>query len=403
MSIKGESILHSKREWCAICGKRELEVVLELPRLPLTGIYCQKPPEKPVEGIDQKLLLCLHCGHAQLSEQVTPSLLYGEHYSFRTSMSMTARQGTDFFLSALNEVARGRSFRCVLDLGCNDLYLLKQLNHSCLERIGIDPVWAGKEDLRDEKSIRVIGAPIEEVDLHSTLEREPDLIVCQHTLEHLYDPRAVLIHLFSVASENALFLFEVPGFEGLVNRFRFDQVFHQHLQYFTLTSFQKLLYEVGGQYISHWENYPHWGALLIAFHKRAKGQGTKCQRVKPPFGIPLIQERYALFRRQMSHLKDILKSFEGTPIYGYGAAQMLPVLAYHLGSDLSFLTAILDDDPYKDGLHYLNLSPVIRHLSRIEDLKGTSIFITAVDNVEPILSKLLARRPRHIISPFHMI
>ena len=90
-------------------------------------------------------------------------------------------------------------------------------------------------------------------------------------------------------------------------------------------------------------------------------------------------------------------------VYGYGAAQMLPVLAYHLDNDLSLLKAVLDDDPAKDGLYYWNLPLVIRHAAAVTDLKGSSVFITAVDNVKPILVKLLAQRPRHIIYPFHII
>ena len=38
------------------------------------------------------------------------------------------------------------------------------------------------------------------------------------------------------------------------------------------------------------------------------------------------------------------------PCYGFGAAQMLPVLAHHMGSDLSFLEAILDEIMNQDIL-----------------------------------------------------
>ena len=121
------------------------------------------------------------------------------------------------------------------------------------------------------------------------------------------------------------------------------------------------------------------------------------------FDVPTIHERYAIFSRQLSTTNEVLKSLEGTTIYGYGAAQMLPVLAYHLDNDLSLLTAVLDDDPAKDGLYYWNLPVVIRHADSVADLEAASVFITAVDNTKPILSKLLMRRPRHIIYPFHII
>ena len=121
------------------------------------------------------------------------------------------------------------------------------------------------------------------------------------------------------------------------------------------------------------------------------------------FNIPVIRKRYALFQRQMSTTNEVLKSLEGTKVYGYGAAQMLPVLAYHLNNDLAMLRAVLDDDPTKDGLHYGNLPLEIRYADSVTGLEDASIFITAVDNVKPILSKLLVHHPRHIIYPFHII
>jgi len=401
--INGDDVVINHREHCAICDSSNLNIAIDLPGLPLTGIYCQEAMKGPIKGIDQRLLICVKCGHIQLLEYISPAVLYSDNYSFRTSFSVTARQGTSFFLSALNEIVPNKHFNCVLDLGCNDLYLLEQLQGRANVRIGIDPVWASREDQGNDKSITIIGDAIENVDLHLALKTLPDLIVCRHTLEHIYEPRLVLQQLFDVADENTLFLFEVPGFEALVYRLRFDQIFHQHLQYFTIASFRQLLQEVGGVYVSHWENYHDWGSLLVAFTKKGKRQKQYDKIIEPMFDISAIRKRYAIFRRELSTVNDILKSLKGTIVYGYGAARMLPILAYHLNNDLSSLTALLDDHGVKDGLYYWNLPLIIRHTATITDIGAASIFITAVDSVKPILGKLLTQRPRHIIYPFHII
>lgn len=403
MCTSHDAVIVANRELCAICGSMDLEVVIELPDLPLTGIYCKDAMQESVSGIDQRLLICTKCGHAQIAEQVAPSALYDDNYSFHTSASPTARHGTSYFLQMLNEIAGDKHFNCILDVGCNDLYLLKQVQDRANVRVGIDPLWAAKENERDDNSITVIGAPIEDVDLDSILSIPPDLIVCRHTLEHIYEPKAVLQKLINVAADDALFMFEVPGFEALVYRLRFDQIFHQHLHYFGLVSFQRLIEEVGAVYISHKENYHDWGSLLVAFAKMKIGQLRHNRNDSTRIDTGAIRERYDIFRRQMSTVNYLLKSLEGTTVYGYGAGQMLPVLSYHLGNDLSLLRAVLDDDPAKDGLYYWNLPVVIRHTDGISDLDDSSLLITAVDNVKPILSKLLVQRPRHVIYPFHII
>jgi hypothetical protein len=104
----------------------------------------------------------------------------------------------------------------------------------------------------------------------------------------------------------------------------------------------------------------------------------------------------------MAATRATVAALSDSIIYGYGAAQMLPVLGYHMNTDFSQLDSILDDDPEKDGIAYWNL-PVKVRSSRGCDLSNASVLITAVDNVQPIMTKLLARRPRHIIYPFHTI
>ena len=78
-------------------------------------------------------------------------------------------------------------------------------------------------------------------------------------------------------------------------------------------------------------------------------------------------------------------------------------MAYHLETDLGFMDAVLDDDPAKDGMAYWNLSVEIRHAEKADDLSQSTVFITAVDNVAPIMARLLQNRPRHIVYPLTVI
>jgi SAM-dependent methyltransferase len=392
-------LIAAQRSQCNVCGGN-LAAAIELPGLPLTDTYCREPQQNRFPGLDQRLLFCESCGHAQLETQIAPETLYGTDYGFRTSASATARKGTEFFLAALEQAAPGRTFRCVLDLGCNDLYLLGRLQGVADTRIGIDPVWKGREAECADPAIRVFGSGIEELNLEELPER-PDLVVCRHTLEHIGDPASVLRTLLDLAAPDALFLFEVPGFDGLVAKSRFDQVFHQHLQYFSLGSFTALLERVGAQYLLHRENYHDWGALAVAFTRQ--GGTPAASPATPRHTLADIRKRYRLFRDQMHATRAVLEGLLPGKLYGYGAAQMLPVLAYHLGSDLGFLTAVLDDDPLKEGIGYWNLPVRVMPSSWAQDLSDCSVLITAPDNVQPIMTKLLALRPRHIIYPFHTI
>ncbi len=359
---------------CLLCGSPS-EPLIDLPGLPLTD--CREPL-----GIDQRFLYCEKCGHGQLEVQLSSSVLYGD-YSFRTSQSTTARAGMRFFLSKLDRLAECRHFNCVLEVGCNDLHLLKQLRERATIRIGIDPVCS-----ESDEGILLLNSTVEELDLAAVLPAAPDLIICRHTLEHIGDPLKVMRKLIEVCSDDALIMFEVPALEPLVTKGRFDQIFHQHLHYFSLASFLRLISLAGGAYLKYWWNYHYWGSLIVAFRKGKSGLNTQT-----PFTSADIIRRYKLFRRQMEVTSEYLDLLDG-PIYGYGAAQMLPILAYHM--DLTGLTAILDDDWAKDD------HEKVIHSSKVV-LRDVSVLITAVDNVELIMKRLLEDRPRHIIFPFHLI
>jgi SAM-dependent methyltransferase len=382
--------------FCCVCGSAT-DVVQELPDLPLTDTYIDGDKAgSDIRGYDQALQYCPQCGHGQLQFQLQPDILYGKNYFFRTSLSATARKGTEFFISTLNSVIDiGKKFSCILDVGCNDLYLLNKMENRAQWRIGIDPIWQGQEQNQNKSTLKVIGERLENV-REDAFPQRPDLVFCRHTLEHVMNPRDFISHLLRISSEDAVFVFEFPGFDALVCRLRFDQVFHQHLQYFSVASFRKLLSVFNCQLLKTEHNYHDWGATAFVFKKSSSDHHEKKEF---HFGAEDLRTRFSIFKNYMLSISQILDTFKDGLLYGYGAAQMLPVIGYHLKQDFSDFSAILDDDSQKDGLGYWNLPVRIKATSTVSDLCQSTVLLTAVDNVQVIMPKLLNLRPLHIINP----
>jgi hypothetical protein len=267
--------------------------------------------------------------------------------------------------------------------------------------LGVDPVLRGREQEFADAEISIAGARIEEVDVGRLLQGKPDLIVSQHTLEHMPEPNRAMRRLFEVADEDTLFVLEFPCLDPLLEQWRFDQVFNQHVQYFSFESFAKFLRQLGGELIGYTHHYTYWGALLVAFRKGRPGRAAPAA-VQPPAAprksLAEIQRRYARFRQQMEIASAALADCRSEELYGYGAALMLPILSYHLGSDFGEFRAILDDDPAKDGIGYANL-PVRVRVPRDLDFRQLTICLTAMDNRRPILRRLAELNPKRIINP----
>jgi len=213
-------------------------------------------------------------------------------------------------------------------------------------------------------------------------------------------------HLLTKADDDTVFLFEFPCLDPLLEKFRFDQIFHQHLQYYSVQSFLTLLDQLGCELINYTFNYTYWGALLIAFRKSKKKGVINVNRIPkgiyPDKNILEIKSRFQSFQDQMNMTRTILDGFDSESLYGYGAALMLPILGYHLSTDFSEFKAIFDDDSAKDGLGYPNLNVPIRQPTN-EDFSSLSICLTAMDNRRPILKNLVLKNPKHIINPLTLI
>lgn len=399
-STQAQRELSCPKAICSVCGNRDLTQVLELPDFPLTGIYLDAPPEPgQYQALDQGLSLCGRCGHGQLSRVVDPNYLYFETYTHRSSLSPIATSGNDFFASLLEEITPGHTFKRVVEVGCNDLYLLKKIAHKGERLFGIDPIWRGSE-VAPADNIFLLGKFVEEVDFKSEIDGAPDLIVSAHTFEHIDDPRGSLAKLMDVAADGALFLVEVPSFDQLLHNIRFDQVFHQHIQYFSIASFLRLIEEIGGIYLTHRINYDYWGGtLLIAFFKPGGVRSAPKSPAVPAPNEALVKSRLIIFHEQMAALMHVIESLRAGTIYGYGGAQMLPTIAYHMDNRLAFLECVLDDNPERQNKTYPHPNVWIRKPSAELNLRDGCILVTALDSTRPIIKRLLDIRPRRILVP----
>jgi hypothetical protein len=385
---------------CGVCDSSDLVELLDLPGLPLTGIFVTEQPET-VQKFDQGLAMCAECGHAQLKYAVDPEILYDSSYSHRTSVSHTSVAGNEFFAKYFTEVSSGRAVKNLIDVGCSDLGLLKNLR-SVSERLhGIDPIWRNTE-APETPGINVIGDFVENVNILDEIGVAPDAVIAAHTLEHLNQPKATLQYLVDAASDDAIFMVEVPSYEAQVGRFRFDQIFHQHVNYFSIASVRRLISEVGGSYLTHTMNHGLLGGTILMAFTKAKYGGDDIPIADAP--VPAdVKSSYRRFISELETTAEHIESLSSMSIHGYGAAQLLPMLAYHMKTDFSVLESVLDDNPLHVGHTWPGLRVGIDVPDPRNNYSDSAFVITALDSARPIMRRCIEIGPREIISPLPVI
>ncbi len=358
---------------CAICHA-DIVPVLNMPKFPLTGIYVDKPTQANL--YDQTLMFCPRCGHGQLQDILDPKEIYNGTYSHRSSDSAISRNGNANFANWITKVTKGKKFNSALDVGCSDGYLMKLLNTT---------------------EVRGIDAAVDGVFIESAELGNPDLVVSSHTFEHIEEPKEQLKRMVEAATEDAWFFITVPCLDTMIINSRWDQVFHQHLHYYSLSSMVRLIGAAGCHVVDHAYDYNYWGGtLMVAFQK-----GTDSFRVGKPT-TEEIRESTKTFFYQLSCFEVVINKLKNDreQVVGFGAAQMLPTLDYYVKfSDK--LDCVYDDNESRVGKTWPGDSPMI--LKTPEDLSQYNVVITAPDSAREIIKRCVDLKAKRILVPFQVI
>jgi hypothetical protein len=378
---------------CGVCTSSSLLDVWDLPSLPLTEKFGDYDQKKKL-SYDQVLTICGKCGHVQLKNQLDPIELYKpSEYAFRSGNSEKGKIGNNIFLEFLLKNTSKRIFKSCLDIGGNDLELMRLLTPYAHSKYVVDPVCV---DINFD-GIHILPKFIEDIDLKKDIE-QPDLIVCRHVLEHISQPNVLIQTLLDQSCEDALFVFEVPSFACLMDSYRFDAIFHQHYHYFDIQSFETLITRCGGECLDfmHYHQGSNGCSLLIAFRKAKKIKIIKSEVVNKK--KEAILEKITDFRYTMNITSKKLNEFD-SQIYGYGASLMLATLGYHLKTDFSQLVCILDDDCNKNGMGYQNMNVKVKSPRKMEVQFDQNFIITSLENARIIYKRILEFKPKRIITP----
>jgi len=384
-------------ETCNICSKNDLVELIQLPKMPLTGLYLDKRNLKD-DLYDQALNYCNNCGHGQLKNVLHQNILYDNSYTHRTSASNMAMDGNDFLLRTIDDVVGNKVFNQILEVGCNDLYLINKLSNKAKNLVGIDPIWKEKDFVISDK-VSIFGKFINELD-QSIFNESPDLIVSSHTFEHINGIYEEFVKLVDLAADECLFFIEVPSLEMLVKTRRYDQITHQHLQYFSNSSMLSLIERIGCEFIGNKYNYSYWGGTSLYWFKKSS-KNTKKQNTKAPLIKKIITDNFEIFKETLKVSTHQILALD-EPIIGLGAAQMLPQIAYHMESNLEFVSKIYDDNDDRIGKYLSCVYPKIEKFSE-NDISDSIIMITALDSSRVLLKKILNHSPRRIFSLINII
>ena len=208
---------------------------LDLGLSPIADAYTATPDE-PVERFPLEVAVCAKCKLVQLLEVVPADVLFGSGYSFYSSasapLSAYHKDYADDAFAAHGDLLRRRG---VLEVGCNDGDLLRHF--AGFRHLGVDPS-TGPAAAAAERGCDVLAEPF----TMATAERIRDdrgpagVVIANHVLAHVEDVSDCLAGIAHLMDDESVAIIEVQYLPDLLVNNAFDLVYHEHRNFFSLTS-----------------------------------------------------------------------------------------------------------------------------------------------------------------------
>ena len=236
-----------------------------------------KVGEQGPPAVDLNLLICDRCKFVQLDETVETDLLYSNYwYRSGTNQTMTDHLlGVVEAVSSLVPLAAGD---IVIDIGCNDGTLLKHYPRT-LRRVGVDPSDAILE-IGDENNIIAVNDYFSYENVAKSLGYDKAKIITSISMFYdLDDPSAFVDSIEKSLHEDGVWVVEMNYTGWMLDRLGYDMISHEHVAYYTLSTFETLLKHRSLQVFDISFNEINGGSIRI-FVGREKERSSIVQEIR---------------------------------------------------------------------------------------------------------------------------
>jgi hypothetical protein len=263
------------------------------------------------------------------------------------------RRGADLLMTRYPAQAQ----RGVFEVACNDGSLLEHFQLHGFPSRGIDPA-TGPIELARGKGLDVIHKALTTAVAQEIREQygPQGLIIAYNSMAHVENLSDVLTAIRTLMDDDSLAVFEVQYLPDLIAGNMYDQVYHEHRFFYTLSALRHAaalhgLYVVDAELIEL-----QGGGLRVTFTPRTEvGLSMKVSQILSSERWLNDQCVYDGFQGQIertrTHLQDIIATElrHGRRIGGYAAAAKACTIMNYCDLRDSTLAYVVDSTPYKAG------------------------------------------------------
>ena len=226
---------------CKNCRSIKFKKIVHIGKQPLSGIFLKKKTFR-VKKYSLDLFECKNCKLVQLKEQAKAADMFGQNYEYSTALSSLMINHIKKKFEKISKSNLINSNSNILDIGSNDGTFLNYFKNP--KRLyGIDP--SAKKFLKKyNKIINVICEFFSRNSIKKKIKNDTlkfDLISSFAMFYDVKDPNSFCKDICNLLSSNGVWILEISYLPLMLKNLTYDQICHEHLTYYTLTVFKKII------------------------------------------------------------------------------------------------------------------------------------------------------------------
>jgi len=324
---------------------------------------------------------CERCHMVQLTELVDPSKMFHDHYAYFSSISVRMAQHFASFAGMVRERYVTAADPFVVEVGSNDGIMLQHFATAGLRHLGVEPS-ANVAAAARASGVRTVCRFFDEEAGHEIRKEygAADAFLGANVICHIPDMHTLIKGVRALLKDDGVFVFEEPYLGDIVSKASYDQIYDEHVYYFSLQSLTPLLAQHEMEVIDVLPQTTHGGSMRYVVAKRGArpvADGVAALRERERAMGLMLPATYQELRRRIEKSRDDLVSLlkelraAGKRVTGYGATSKSTTVTNYCGIGSDLVEFISDTTPGKQGRYspgtHIPVVPYDRFVERYPD------------------------------------
>jgi len=388
---------YQKRTNCSACDGTDFQTILDLGVVPLAG-YFPNPLELGSESkYPLKLVVCKKCKLVQTDSMINPKLLF-EDYRYLSSVGLSKH--FENVAKILDDKYNVKD-KDILEIGCNDGVLLKPLCDLGAKAVGIDPATNVVKVAR-EKGLNVHNGYFS-YDNHKLFEKKFDLVLSNNTFAHIIDIQDSVKGINHVLKPDGNFIFEVHYLKSLIEGNQWDNIYHEHIYYYSITALHNMFKRYGMTIIDFEEIPIHSGSIRVTVKNSETDIPKKItDRIKLESDTICNLEYLGQYsedvKKHISDFNKTLDSLKGKKIGGYGASGRANMFCNVTNLTKDNVDFIVDESPERCGRYIANKEIPIVDIDVLKYSDVDLLIIFAWNYSKMIIDKTQFKKFKYLVA-----